>query len=187
MAQNITKRPLIDAALMGGAANGLQQAIQAIKYGARPPIVMDLVRFLKVDEVKHLYLQINKKPAPKGKLPEVTSYYTKSNLVRTHSTILLNIHKTLKQAGVKFPDTYIKTYEFYLSLVGEDNAKLNFDRAWYLLRMMGIAPDLFELTCPKCNTIFVAHASDPTGDPTAICPYERIMQVQIARQDNAII
>lgn len=154
-------------------------AAEAIRLGARPPIVRDLVKTLTTDQVSCLYREITGTPPKKGKLPETTSYFVQSNLYRTHSTLLHNIYKQQLANGVAFPYTYINSFKLYLHIVGEDRARLSFDRAWFLIRYMGHDTSLMEMTCPSCGISFVAHITDPQNNPESICPVERIHQLPL--------
>lgn len=154
-------------------------AAETIRLGARPPIVRDLVKTLTTDQVSSLYREITGMAPKKGKLPETTSYFVQSNLYRTHSTLLYNIYKQQLANDVAFPYTYINSFKLYLHVVGDDRARLSFDRAWFLIRYMGHDPSLMEMTCPNCGIAFVAHITDPQNNPESICPVERIYQLPL--------
>lgn len=133
----------------------LQFAIRAAKLQSRPPIICALTG-IKDTVAKKIFRDVTGNSPPKGQLPGDPLYYTAHQQRHIESIWLLQAYASL-QLPEETPAGRIEctllAYEFYAKRFPE--AKISFDRYYYLLRLAFFGRNFNFEACSECDSPFL--------------------------------
>ena len=140
----------------------LAVAKECAAFGARSRTI-EYVTGLPHGEVGRLFFA-DRAAAPRGRPPASPEWYHSANLLnRAEASIFVSIYRRIRELGFGPAEALVSGYSHYLQICNTQ-PRISFDRAFDLASHMdGLwlvkAPNFSLLTCPSCNSQYVASLS----------------------------
>lgn len=141
----------------------MQKAKELIELGARMQVLEDVTPMPR-EKLLRLYKEVRGKAPPRGLLPFSTDWFLEWQ-PSIHTALYLAQRNDLKRLTGEHPkDLLPLSYRAYLDCVHLCNmpALLSLTRAWSVERFLQ-ARMLKEVSCKKCNGVFLGHFHDPSA------------------------
>ena len=151
-------------------ADNVHLAVEMVKLGARTQVISSYVKGISYERLLDLYYEVLGRGAAKGQLPSgVTWYGSWRGLVQ--STVFYNIYNKIeiKNEGWRM----VKAYRLFLeylnkelgaSIHAENVQYLDFNRAWFLLRLIRCGEIEVDVPCTECGLEFITIRDKPNSN-----------------------
>lgn len=152
-------------------ANNVQLAIEMVKLGARTQVINSYVEgTISYERLQNLYYEVLGRGATKGQLPSSTTWYGSwRGLVQ--STVFYNIYNKIeiKNEGWRMVKAYRLFLEYLnkelsVSIHAENVQYLDFNRAWFLLRLIRCGEIEVDVPCTECGLEFISIRDQPNSN-----------------------